>query len=263
MAGEDDIKTPPPHNHNGGQVRLPTFWAQAPAMWFAQAECLFELQGVTCQVNRYCYVVASLTHESMRRVSDLVEQRPDQDPYEVIKARLLSALQLTDYQRADKLFELPGLGARKSSELMSQMLEICPRGEEKSHLFACLFLRRLPREIRVLLTKVDHKDPMALAEQADELWALHAHDSVVAAVQEMSVDEAAINALKQQSRDRPSGDKRKKSWYKKKEKSDGQGPSLSARLESGLCHAHWVYGESATTCHKLCTWQGNGKAGGN
>jgi hypothetical protein len=259
MAGEDhNIETPPPNNYTSGQVRLPTFWAQAPAMWFAQSECLFQLQGVTCQVKRYCYVVASLTLESMRRVSDLVEQRPDED--EVIKARLLSALKLTDYQRADKLFELPGLGARKPSELMSQMLEICPRGEEKSHLFACLFLRRLQREIRVLLTKVDHKDPKALAEQADKLWALHAHDSVVATVQ----DKPAINALKQQSRDKSGGgDKKKKSWTRKKEKSDGQGPSLTARLESGLCHAHWVYGESAATCHKPCTWQGNGKAGGN
>ncbi len=141
----------------------------------------------------------------------------------MIKARLLSALQLTDYQRADKLFELPGLGARKPSQLMSQMLEICPRGEEKSHLFACLFLCRLPREIRVLLTKVDHKDPKALAEQADELWALHTHDSVVAAMQELSMDEPAINALKQQSKDRSSGGDRKK-----KEKSDGQDPSLTA-----------------------------------
>jgi hypothetical protein len=104
-------------------------------------------------------VVASLTHAAMRRVSELVEQQPDQDPYEVIKARLLSALQLTDYQQADKLFDPPGLGARKPSELMSQMLEIYPRGEERSQLFACLFLRRLPREIWVLLTKLDHKDP--------------------------------------------------------------------------------------------------------
>ncbi len=222
-------------------MQLPTFCAQAPAMWFAQAECLFHLQGVTCQVKKYCYVVASLTRESMRRVSDLVEQRPDEDPYEVIKARLLSALQLTDYQRADKLFEFPGLGARKPPELMSQMLEICPRGEEKSLLFACLFLRRLPREIRVLLTKVDHKDPKALAEQADELWALHTHDSVVAAVQELSMEEPAVNALKQQSKDRSGGgDRKKKSWTRKKEKSDSQGPSLTARLESGLCHAHWV-----------------------
>jgi hypothetical protein len=129
MAGEDDnIETPPPNNHTGGQVHLPTFWAQAPAMWFAQAECLFQLQGVTCQVKKYCYVVASLNHES---------------------------------------------------------------------------------------------------------------------------------------KDRSGGGDRKKSWTRKKEKSDGQGPSLTAWLESGLCHAHWVYGASATTCHKPCTWQGNGKAGGN
>jgi hypothetical protein len=43
--------------------------------------------------------------------------------------------------------------------MMSQMWKVCPRGEERSHLFACLFLCRLPREIWVLLTKVDQKDP--------------------------------------------------------------------------------------------------------
>jgi hypothetical protein len=59
MAGEDDnIKTPPPNNHTSGKVRLPTFWAQALAMWFAQAECLFQLQGVTCQVKKYCYLLS-------------------------------------------------------------------------------------------------------------------------------------------------------------------------------------------------------------
>jgi hypothetical protein len=87
------------------------------------------------------------------------------------------------------------------------MLEICPRGEEKSHLFACLFPGRLPEGD----PGPAHKDPKALAEQADKLWAQHAHDSVVAAVQEMSMDEPAINALKQQSRDKSGGDKKKKS----------------------------------------------------
>ncbi len=53
------------------------------------------------------------------------------------------------------------------------MLETCPRGEEKTNLFACIFLQRLPREIRVLLANADHKDPKTLATQADELWALH------------------------------------------------------------------------------------------
>jgi hypothetical protein len=147
---------------------------------------------------------------------------------------------------------------------MSQMLEICPRGEEKSHLFACLFLRRLRREIRVLLTKVHHKDPKALAKQADELWAQHAHDSVVAAVQEMSVDEPAINALKQQSRDKSGGgDKKKKSWSKKKEKSDSQVPSLTGPAGvRTLSRALGVRGVSYYLSQALHV-AGNGKAGGN
>jgi hypothetical protein len=82
---------------------------------------------------------------------------------------------------------MPALGGHKPSELMAAMLETCPRGEEKTNLFACIFLQRLPREIRVLLAKADHKDPKTLATQADKLWALHDttnNGGGVAAVQE-------------------------------------------------------------------------------
>jgi hypothetical protein len=48
--------------------------------------------------------------------------------------------------------------------MMVAMLETCPRGEEKTNLFPCIFLQRLPREIRVLLSRVDHKDPKELAK---------------------------------------------------------------------------------------------------
>ena len=63
---------------------------------------------------------------------------------------------------------MPALGGRKPSELMGAMLETCPRGEEKTNLFACIFLQRLPREIRVLLAKADQKDPKTLATQAND-----------------------------------------------------------------------------------------------
>jgi hypothetical protein len=102
--------------------------------------------------------------------------------YEALKQRLLSSHQMTWYQRTERLLAMPTLGTRKPSELMAEMLEICPRGEEKSELFACLFLQRLPREIRVLLAKVDHKDPKELAEQADHYWGLHDSPATVAAV---------------------------------------------------------------------------------
>jgi hypothetical protein len=115
-----------------------------------------------------------------------VEGEPSETPYDDIKQRLVASHQLSDFQKAERLFQMPALGGRKPLNLMAAMLETCPRGEEKTNLFACIFLQGLPREIRVLLAKANHKDPKTLATQADELWA---HDNTnggggVAAVQE-------------------------------------------------------------------------------
>jgi hypothetical protein len=53
------------------------------------------------------------------------------------------------------------------------MLEICPRGKDKTNLILCLILQRMPREIRVLLSGVERMGPKLLAEEADALWTLH------------------------------------------------------------------------------------------
>jgi hypothetical protein len=75
---------------------------------------------------------------------------------------------LSGYKRAEKLFNMPPLGSRKPSDLMAAMLEVCPRGEEKAELFAFQFLQRLPSELRVLLAKVDKKDPKHKVEHVIE-----------------------------------------------------------------------------------------------
>jgi hypothetical protein len=50
------------HPHQPGHVKLAAFWPQAPALWFAQAECTFAVKHVTAQFDRYCHVVAALPH---------------------------------------------------------------------------------------------------------------------------------------------------------------------------------------------------------
>jgi hypothetical protein len=69
---------------------------------------------------------------------------------------------------------MPALGARRPSQLLAPMLEICPAGDEKSKIFPALFLQQLPPQLRVLLTKNDLTDLVALAEHTDELWS-HQH----------------------------------------------------------------------------------------
>jgi hypothetical protein len=133
-------------------VKLPPFWPHSPALWFSQVESMFIVCGITDQLQRYYHVVSTLTHESLGLVADIVEASPDEEPYTVLKQQLMASHQLTGYQRAEKLFQMPVLGARKPSDLMAAMLKICQRGEEMTELFACLFLQQLPREIRVQWT---------------------------------------------------------------------------------------------------------------
>jgi hypothetical protein len=224
------------------------------------------VRGVTDSFARYCHVVAVLPHESLRLVADLVETPPETEPYQQLKDRLLASHKLTRYQRAERLFAMPPLGSRKPSEMMAAMLEVCPRGEEKTDLFACLILQRLPRELRVLLARVDHKDPKALADHADELWAFHVAPNAQLAA--LSIDGAgevpiaAIRVVVEGSRGR-GGCGRGQGRGAKQQQPQEPEASKEAPLAAGLCIKHWRYGEQANSCEQPCAWQGNGGAGGN
>jgi hypothetical protein len=248
---------------NTAHVKLAAFWPQNPALWFAQAKCQFQVKGVTGQFDRYCHVVSALQHESLRLVADLVEAPPSETAFDDIKQRLVASHQLSDFQ--------------KEISSMAAMLEFCPRGEEKTNLFACLFLQRLPREIRVLLARVDHKDPKALAQQADELWALHdGRADTVAAVQQDFGEGELVAALRFGDRGRGGVNRGRRSrgggGRARSDRGGGQTSSAAveepevsreARLAAGLCIKHWRYGEAASSCSQPCSWQGNGGAGGN
>jgi hypothetical protein len=254
-------------------IKLSDFWPQAPQLWFSQTECRFVAHGVVDEFARYCLVVGALPHDSLRWVADIVESPPPENPYTVIKQRLLGAHLMTDYQRAEKLYLSPAIGDRKPSEMMAAMLEMCPRGEEKTNLFACLFLQRLPREIRVLLSRVDHKDPKLLAEEADALWSLHGQPAAIAAVPcavEVPVfqEDSTVAALRQgggfRAKKRGGGGNRGQGRHNggggRQEESQA---TREARMAAGLCLKHWRFGERAFSCEQPCTWTGNAAAGGN
>jgi hypothetical protein len=136
---------------NVHSVKLPEFWPHAPAMWFARAECRFEIMRVAGERQKFCCMADALPYEQLRLVADLVASLPEQQPYTVLKERLLLARSMTATQRAEKLFSMPPLGGRLPSDLLTAMFEYCPPGEETSELLKALFLTRLPPEIRVLL----------------------------------------------------------------------------------------------------------------
>jgi hypothetical protein len=177
--------------NTGPHLRLSAFWPTNPVAWFAMAEGQFIIRGVTDEAMRYYHVLPCLPKTTVNLVTDFMGGQLPDNPYTQLKARFLAAYQLTDYQREEQIFQLPPLGAQKPSELLAEMLRLCPWGQESSLFFTYLFLHRLPRELRVLLRDVDHNDRRLLSERADQLWAhyaKHSH-STMACLEAVSSDD--------------------------------------------------------------------------
>jgi hypothetical protein len=89
--------------------------------------------------------------------------------------------------------------------MLAEMLEYCPAGESTTAVFAFLFLQRLPREIRVLLSEDDPANMRAIAEKADRLIAMHvpqSHDACAAVAAADSSEDAEVVATLQGARSR-------------------------------------------------------------
>ncbi len=80
--------------------------------------------------------------------------------------------QLTDILRVEELFSLLPLAAQQPSELLAEILRLCPRGQENSAFFNCLFFNKLPMEFCILLSEANMVDKQALGTRAD-LFASH------------------------------------------------------------------------------------------
>jgi hypothetical protein len=114
-----------------------------------------------------------------------------------------------------------------------------------------------------------HKDPKALAAQADRHWGLHetlAAIMPVLGVEQCGTPEETINAF------RPDRGGRGGRGGHGRRGGGGGGragqpvesdASMASRLASGLCLKHWRYGDQAHSCTAPCSWLGNGAAGRN
>jgi hypothetical protein len=116
-----------------------------------------------------------------------------------LKEDLLQQHTLTKYQRIERLLAVGPLGSRRPSQLLVEMMELCPDDEEASRFFVFFFLQRLPAWLRIQLEGEDQDDIRRLATKADRLFALHGHKhSGVIAVVESQEDEdkaAEVNAV--------------------------------------------------------------------
>ena len=119
--------------------------------------------------TKFYYVVAALGQDTAQRILDLIQNPPADNKYQGIKDRLTGTFGLSSHERAARIWNMGGLGDRKPSQLMDDMMALAD-GHHVCFLFEFAFLEQLPEDIRLQLANDKFEDLRALAKKADALW---------------------------------------------------------------------------------------------
>ncbi|KAJ8362443.1 hypothetical protein AAFF_G00373950 [Aldrovandia affinis] len=208
-------------------LKLPEFWQEHAAVWFAQAEAQFALRGITQEDTKYFYVVAALNSSTASRVLSLLQDPPEADKYLALKQLLLETFELSEPERARKLLTLPGLGDSIPSELMDRMLTLLGN-HQPCFIFRELFMQQMPSQVRAALAGSPVKDLRALAREADKVL----NSSRLPGPAVRVVGAADVQAIRE----------------------DVIAATQRQRPTAGLCYYHARFGTRAKQCRPPCSF---------
>lgn len=235
---------------NAVALKLPEFWESSASAWFAQTEAQFALRDITADTTKYYYVVSALSSSTATRVVSLLKNPPADDKYSALKAHLLKTFELSDAERASRLFSLQGLGDSKPSELMDRMLGLL--GEHTpDFLFVQLFLRQLPSQVRAALANTTITDCRALAEEADRFFLAGQHYGMPAAALNATYAPTTAPVHTSHAAAPLPGDAALTA---------ATAVSHRERSDNGLCFYHAKFGSRARQCRSPCSFRGTGNA---
>jgi hypothetical protein len=236
-------------NSNRKSLRLPEFWVADPVAWFAHVEAHFELENLESQQHRYFNVIKALGQDTLRLIKNVIASPHPTTPYDVLKDKLLTNHTLSDFQKIERQFRMGELGPQqKPSELLAHLVELTPVDEMESKYLVFLFIQRLPKILRMQLGDDLDLDLQDIAERADRLWSIHAHDMAasVAAVAasapreeecgQAGVPVAAVAPLPKRKQDQRTSR-----------------PSGKHAAAAGLCWVHRKHGAAAYRCDMPAT----------
>ena len=239
--------------------RLPPFWPANANAWFLQAEAQFTLRGITQDATKHAHIVASLDERTASKVADLLAtSAAADDKYATLKKRLMERFQLSEQERARRLLELRGLGDRKPSELMEEVLALL-QDEPFSFVIKEIFLQQLSPIVRAQLANTDFTtDPRQAATYADRLWFAAGQRALPIATAHTPVGEPALAASELPP------DRLEIDAINRAPRHHRRATTATPREPTNhpiLCYYHRTFGKHARKCNPPCSFAGNGQAG--
>jgi hypothetical protein len=268
MEAVDGIQ---PAEISGMAVRLPPFWAERPAVWFAQAEAQFSLVGISSERKKFHYVISQLDQQYAAEVEDIITSAPQQDPYSKLRTELLKRLSLSREQRAHRILTLEEMGDRKPPQFLRHLRSLVP-----DYFLRAIWTSRLHAKVQATLACHPEVELEVAADCADRIIetvpppALASigqptdNNELLRRIEELSRRVAALSA----ERDRPFPRDRRSSFRDRPSSSRGPKSSSSPRnrrtynksphppkhYTSTTCWYHQRFANRAQNCSMPCTY---------
>ncbi|CAH8495934.1 unnamed protein product [Schistosoma turkestanicum] len=249
--------------------KLPAYGTSDSRMWFSQIEDLFIARNIRAQTTKYAYVVSALPIDVAAQVGDLIEQVPESDPYDKIKAALIQRTSASDEKRLQQLLTSYELGDKKPSQLLRYMKELSGPYKLDETLLKVLWFQRLPHNVRQILTVIINSVNLTdLADMADRITEIYPDSQGLDSVQTTIINNMCnVLNLQQQImqltnqletlRASVAMISTRPTTPFSRRRSCSRHRSKSPKRATGICWYHQKYGERARRCTKPCTFPAN------
>lgn len=243
-------------------AKLPPFWFDRPATWFAQVECQFNIAGIVVDQTKYDYVVAQLDSRVIGEVEDIVTKPPANDKYFTLKNELIRRLSTSEEQRVRQLISEEELGDRRPSQFLRHLRSLAGVTLSDENILRQLWMRRLPQHLQAILTAQADLPLDKVAELADKILEVSpgipaqrppsvcSTSDLAARLDELTKQVAALTSA--------GGRIRSRSISRRRNRSQTRTPTPAGEK---ICWYHRIFKDKATKCLSPCSWKSENERG--
>ena len=270
-------------------INLPTFWEEDVELWFSTVDSQFAMYNITSPYLRYDAVIKLLGLSQLRKVEDLVAQRPLVKPYERLREALTKAFTDSDHDRLVALLDGNTVNDASPSKTLAKMRKLAGkkliRDQTFQPLLKRLFINKMPGHVQELISIDLNVSLDELAERADNIMAVRTPKKVRSVspqrvdgsqlivnqmlerrIADLSSTVERMSTVSSESSSMPiSQITSRRSFSGREERQDSNRPSKpvfhrkpvpnGSKIQTGLCFNHQQYGQKCYNCVPPCTWK--------
>lgn len=232
-------------------IKVPPFWPEKPAIWFAQIEGQFAICNIKVDETKYYYVMAHLEPRYATEVEDIITSPPETNKYEKLKTELIKRLTLSKDKKVQQLLSHEEMGDRKPSQFLRQLKSLAGTNTPEDFL-RVIWTSRLPSNMQAIIAAHPEATLEQLADIADKI-----NDSVSGNPQVASTSSTIGSTLDTMAQQIAELTEQVQALA-----AHNQGRSTSRTTKNSgsqkrfsTCWFHYKFGNKAKRCQKPCDYK--------